>query len=110
MYLLSNHILFILFTLLQQIWTLEPFDPYKQNGSCTLSMSVCYFELRAAAAMTMFYKNLFRVVVTENGTLQNYQNSNQTFSMMDIITGDGYPKLVRTVFFQYHHILKICFV
>jgi hypothetical protein len=63
-------------------------------------MSICFFELRATAAMTMFYKNLFRVIATDNGTLQNYQNPNQTFPMADIITADGYPKLVRTIFFS----------
>ena len=94
--------------LLQQVWTLELFDPYKQNGSCTSSMSICYFQLRATATMSMFYRDLFRVVATDNGTLQNYQNPNQTFSMDEIITADGYPKLVRTIsFFQRHETLRI---
>ncbi len=99
MYELRYIILLILFTLPQQIWTLEPFNPYQQNGTCTSSMSICLFELRATAAMTMFYRNLFRVTATDNGTLENYQNPNQTFSMADILTADGYPKLVRSIFF-----------
>ncbi|CAF1097119.1 unnamed protein product [Rotaria sordida] len=57
-------------------------------------MSICSFELRATGAMTMFYKNLFRVVATDNGTLCHYEDSSQTFSMSEIITADGYPKLV----------------
>ena len=57
-------------------------------------MSICTFELRATATMSMFYKNLFRVVATNDGTLQNYANPNQKFPMTDIITADGYPKLV----------------
>ncbi|CAF0738541.1 unnamed protein product [Adineta steineri] len=73
---------------------LELFDPYKDNEICSTSMPICSFELRATTSMTMFYKNLFRVVSTDNGTLHHYDNPNQTFSMTDIITGDGYPKLV----------------
>jgi hypothetical protein len=59
------------------------------------SMSMCSFELHATAAMTMFYKNLFRVIATDDGTLHRYDNASQTFSMTEILTGDGYPKLVR---------------
>ncbi|CAF2651806.1 unnamed protein product [Rotaria sp. Silwood2] len=57
-------------------------------------MSICFFELHATGAMTMFYKNLFRVVATDNGTLHHYEDSSRTFSMSEIITADGYPKLV----------------
>lgn len=92
---LINFILLILLNLKQSVDTLDVFNPYQHSGSCTASMSICTFELHATAAMTMFYKNLFRVVADNNGMLQNYQNSNQTFSMQDIITADGYPKLVR---------------
>jgi hypothetical protein len=92
---LSGVILVLLIVFQQQIHALELFNPYKNNDSCTASMSVCSFELHATTAMTMFYKNLFRVVATDNGILHRYNNPNQTFSMTDIITGDGYPKLVR---------------
>ena len=92
---LINFILVILFNLTQLVHTLDEFHPYQHSGSCTASMSICAFELHATAAMTMFYKNLFRVVADNNGMLQNYQYPNQTFSMQDIITADGYPKLVR---------------
>ena len=61
-------------------------------------MSMCSFELRATSTMTMFYKNLFRVVAANDGTLYNYQNPNQTFPLTDIPTADGYPKLVRSLF------------
>ncbi|CAF2651789.1 unnamed protein product [Rotaria sp. Silwood2] len=57
-------------------------------------MSICFFELHATGTMTMFYKNLFRVVATDNGTLHHYEDSSQTFPMSEIITADGYPKLV----------------
>ena len=56
---------------------------------------MCSFELHATTAMTMFYKNLFRVIALDNGTLRHYENTDQTFPMTDIITADGYPKLVR---------------
>lgn len=92
-------ILLILLGLQQQAHALEPFHPYQQSGSCTSSMSTCAFELRATAAMTMFYKNLFRVIVADNGILQNYQNPNQTFAVTDIMTADGYPKLVCSIHF-----------
>jgi hypothetical protein len=78
----------------QQVHALDSFDPYKDNSFCTTSMSLCDFELHATATMTMFYKNLFRVVATDNGTLHHYDNPNRTFPMTDILTGDGYPKLV----------------
>ena len=92
---LSNVILVLLLVMQQEIHALELFNPYKDNDSCTPSMPICSFELHATIAMTMFYKNLFRVVATDNGTLHRYDNPNQTFPMADIITGDGYPKLVR---------------
>ena len=81
-----------------QVHALESFDPYKHNGSCTSSMSMCSFELHATAAMTMFYKNFFRIVADENGRLRHYDDFNQTFTMEDVLTGDGYPKLVRILF------------
>ncbi len=90
----STFTLVVLLVFQRQICALEPFDPYKNNDFCTASMSICSFELHATAAMTMFYKNLFRVVATDNGTLHHYNNASQTFPMTDIITGDGYPKLV----------------
>ena len=82
----------------QHVSALDPFDPYKANGaSCTSSMPMCAFELRTTSTMTMFYKNLFRVVANENGTLSNYKNASQTFLLTDVITADGYPKLVRYI-------------
>lgn len=91
---LSSAILVLLLAFQQQIHALELFDPYQDNNFCTASMSMCSFELHATTSMTMFYKNLFRVVATNNGTLHHYGNPNQTFPMTDILTGDGYPKLV----------------
>ena len=62
----------------QHVSALDPFDPYKENGaSCTSSMSMCAFELHTTSTTTMFYKNLFRVVANENGTLSNYQNASR---------------------------------
>lgn len=96
------HIVFvILMGSAQVIVSLDPFNPYQQNGSCTSSMTACYFELRASATMAMFYNNLFRVIATDNGTLQNYQNPNETFFASDVITADGYPKLVRNIYLIY---------
>src|SRR5258708_92062 len=92
---LSSVIQVLLLLFQQQVYALKPFDPYKHDGSCTASMSMCSFELHATAAMTMFYKNLFRVIASDNGTLYQYDNFNRTFSMTDVLTGDGYPKLVR---------------
>ncbi|UJR07140.1 hypothetical protein I4U23_011428 [Adineta vaga] len=78
----------------QYVQTLEIYKPYEDNNLCTSSMSVCSFELHATATMTMFYKHFFRVVANDDGILHHYTNPNQTFSMTDIITADGYPKLV----------------
>jgi hypothetical protein len=97
MWWLTYSAILILLLLQQHVCAMDPFDPYEQNSSCTSSMSTCAFELRTTASMTMFYKNLFRVIATEDGTLQNYQNPNQTFSMTDILTADGYPKLVCSI-------------
>lgn len=72
-------------------------------------MSACIFELRATATMTMFYKNLFRVYATDNGILHSYENSNQTFGMADIITADGYPKLVSITYFVLNSEYKFTF-
>lgn len=78
--------------------SLAPFDPWLLvNGTCAISMDTCRFELRATNAMTMFYKQLFRVVATSNGVLQKYDNPNQAYLSSDILTGDGYPKLVRDI-------------
>jgi hypothetical protein len=82
-----------------QVYALELFDPYKGDGPCTASMSTCYFELHASASMTMLYKNLFRVVADDNGTLSRYDNPNEIYPMTDILTADGYPKLVRIYFY-----------
>ena len=77
------------------IKTLVPFDPWLYvDDTCTISMETCTFELRTTNAMTMFYKQLFRVVSTSDGVLHKYDNPNQTFAPIDILTGDGYPKLV----------------
>lgn len=77
------------------IKTLVPFDPWLVvNGTCAASMETCTFELQVTSTMTMFYKQLFRVVATSNGILHKYDNPNQTFAPSDILTGDGYPKLV----------------
>ena len=65
---LSSTILVLLLVFQQQIHALELFDPYVDNDFCTASMATCSFELHATTAMTMFYKNLFRVVATDNGT------------------------------------------
>jgi len=83
-------ICFFVFVLQEHISCLNPSDPYSHGGSCLSTMSICNYELRASAAMTMFYKNLFRVIANENGVLQH----NRTFSTEEILTGDGYPKLV----------------
>lgn len=91
---LSSIVFILLLGFVQQIHTLEPFHPSKGNDFCAASMPLCSYELHATSAMTMFYKNLFRVVATKNGTLHHYNNPNQTFPMTDIITTDGYPKLV----------------
>jgi hypothetical protein len=99
MWRLAYSVVLVLLVRQQQVCALDPFDPYTQNGSCTSSMSTCTFILRATAAMTMFYKTLFRVIATDNGTLQNYQDPNQTFPMTDILTADGYPKLVCSIYF-----------
>ena len=96
---LSNVIWVLVLVFQYQIDALEPFYPHKHDGSCTALMSMCSFELHAAASMTMFYKNLFRVIADDNGTLHHYNNPNQTFPMTDILTGDGYPKLV-CIFFS----------
>ena len=92
---LPNAIPVLLIVFLQKAHALELFDPYQHNGSCTASMSTCSFELHTTASMTMFYKNMFRVIAGDNGTLYRYNDFNQTFPMTDILTGDGYPKLVR---------------
>jgi hypothetical protein len=79
--------------------SLEPFDPWVNNDSaCKSSMASCTFQLQAKNAMTMFYKDLFRVVATDNGTLQKYDNPNEIFHLDRILTGDGYPKLVRNTY------------
>jgi hypothetical protein len=92
----------------QQIHALELFDPYQDNAFCTASMSMCSFELHATAAMTMFYKNLFRVVATDDGILHHYDNPNHTFPMKDVLTGDGYPKLVR-IYYSLKSSISACF-
>lgn len=99
----------------QQVHALELFHPYKDDGICTASMSICSFELHATGAMTMFYKNMFRVVATNDGILHHYDNISRTFSMADILTADGYPKLVRiyfslkTTLYFYLFSLGLCF-
>ena len=97
------------------VQTLEPFDPWAVvDGTCAASMETCSFELRANNAMTMFYNQLFRVVATSNGVLQKYDDSNQTFAPVDILTGDGYPKLVRNIYLYLvkNHIRNdvLCFI
>lgn len=57
-------------------------------------MKSCFFVLRATSQMTMFHKELHRVIATNDGILQKYDDVNTTFSMDNIITADGYPKLV----------------
>jgi hypothetical protein len=79
------------------VQALKPFDPWLiDDGACRSSMDSCTFHLRASNAMTMFYKQLFRVVSTDNGILHKYDNPNETFNVENILTGDGYPKLVST--------------
>lgn len=87
-------IFFFIFALYDRVCTLNPSDPYNHHGSCISTNSVCNYELRVSATMTMFYKNLFRVIANENGILHDYRNSNLTFSNEEILTADGYPKLV----------------
>ncbi len=93
-------LLFLLITSLPGIVQgLEPFDPWVNNdGACKSSMKSCTFQLQASNAMTMFYKELFRVVATDDGTLEKYDDSNKTFDSDSILTGDGYPKLVRNTY------------
>jgi hypothetical protein len=92
-------LLLLIASLLCVVRSLEPFDPWVNNdGTCKSSMESCTFQLQASNAMTMFYKDLFRVVATENGILQKYDNSNETFDLDKILTGDGYPKLVRDIY------------
>lgn len=57
-------------------------------------MDACSYQLRATSEMTMFYKELFRVVATDQGILHKYDNDSLIFNPAQIITGDGYPKLV----------------
>ncbi|CAF1076320.1 unnamed protein product [Adineta ricciae] len=57
----------------QYVQTLEIYRPYEDNNLC---------------------QNLFRVVATDEGMLHHYADVNRTFPMSDIITADGYPKLV----------------
>lgn len=74
---------------------LEPFDPWaSDNKLCQPSMKTCSFELHTNNAMTMFYKELYRIVATEDGILHKYDDPDKIFSPDHIITGDGYPKLV----------------
>ena len=77
------------------VTALEPFDPWAlADSECTVAMRTCAFELRATSAMTMFYKQLFRVVATSDGVLRKYDNPNIAFDPSEILTGDGYPKMV----------------
>ena len=77
------------------IQSLQPFDPWASTDNlCTQSMETCTFWLEATNAVTMFYKQLFRVVATSDGSLHKYNDLNKTFDLKDVITGDGYPKLV----------------
>jgi hypothetical protein len=79
--------------------SLEPFDPWVNNdGACKSSMKSCTFQLQATNAMTMFYKELFRVNATDNGILHKYDDDSKTFDFDSILTGDGYPKLVRNAY------------
>ncbi|CAF3953590.1 unnamed protein product [Rotaria magnacalcarata] len=74
---------------------LESFDPWSSdNKICQPSMKTCSFELHSDSAMTMFYKQLYRVVATEDGILQKYDEPDDKFEPEQIITADGYPKLV----------------
>ena len=80
------------------VQSLEPFDPWMNNdNTCKSSMKSCAFELQATNAMTMFYKELYRVVATDNGILEKYDNASRVFDFNSIITADGYPKLVRSL-------------
>jgi len=106
-------LLFLLFTSLpSMVQSLEPFDPWlTNNGACESSMTSCTFHLHASNAMTMFYKELFRVIATNDGILQKYDDSNKTFDFDNILTGDGYPKLVRDIYIHRKcmNMLKVIF-
>ena len=81
--------------LTSSVRTLDPFDPWdSSNNGCMPSMDECSFHLRATNAITMFYKNLYRVVATNNSVLHKYDDRSKVFDPEDILTGDGYPKLV----------------
>lgn len=105
---LSIIIQILLLIFQQQVHALELYDPYKGDGLCTTSMSICSFELHATAAMTMFYKNMFRVVATDDGILHHYDDINKTFPMTDVLTADGYPKLV-CIYFSLKHSTSVSF-
>ena len=44
--------------------------------------------------MSMFYKHLFRVVADADGLLHKYDDEKKQFEASEVITADGYPKLV----------------
>ena len=46
--------------------------------------------------MSMFYKQLFRVVADDDGLLHKYDDDEKRFDTSQVITADGYPKLVCT--------------
>ena len=81
--------------IINYVQSLEPFDPWSTTDRiCKPSMDSCHFELRARSTMSMFYKQLYRVVAASDGTLHKFDNASEVFSPEQIITADGYPKLV----------------
>ncbi len=77
------------------VLTLHSFDPWSTGyGLCQSSMNSCSFHLRATSAMSMFYKQLFRLVADDDGVLHKYDDQKKIYHPNDVITADGYPKLV----------------
>ena len=77
------------------VQSLGPFDPWASgNDICKPSMNACTYSLHANSAMTMFFRQLFRVVATDEGILHKYDEPDDKFPLEDVLTADGYPKLV----------------
>lgn len=89
-------ILLILTFVLSFIHCLIPIDPWSTQSSsiCDHKSTECRFYLRSTSLMTMFYKDLYRVVSNEERILSKYNNVSMIYPMEAIITADGYPKLV----------------
>jgi hypothetical protein len=53
--------------------------------------------------MSMFYKQLFRVVADDDGHLHKYDDDEKRFDASEVITADGYPKLVCSTHLSREH-------